>query len=187
MVIDQLKNSYPIPRPPVAFFYFDYQDEDQQTLTTVLSSLLKQIVATMLDFPKSISDAYEKYQNSGACLSLDEIEELMLDTLKSMDQTTIIIDALDECEKSRHRRTFLLFLQRLKQIPNVRLFVTSRQNFQDITEAFNAYPQIIISAHDSDLQCYMRQEMQLAGVDDIVDDVFANEIIERVITKAQGM
>ena len=85
MVIDQLKNSCPIPRPPVAFFYFDYQDEDQQTLTTVLSSLLKQIVATMLDFPKSISDAYKKYQESGARLSLDEIEELILDTLKSMD------------------------------------------------------------------------------------------------------
>jgi hypothetical protein len=33
----------------------------------------------------------------------------------------------------------------------------------------------------------MHQEMQLTGVDDIVDDVFANEIIARVITKAQGM
>jgi len=141
----------------------------------------------MSNFPKSISDAYEKYHNSGACLSLDGIEELMLDTLKSMDQAIIIIDALDECEKLRHRGTFLLLLQRLKDISNVRLFVTSRQNFQDITEALNAYPQIIISAHDSDLEYYMRQEMLLAGVEDIVDDVPTIEIIEKVINKAQGM
>jgi translation initiation factor 2 beta subunit (eIF-2beta)/eIF-5 len=81
----------------------------------------------------------------------------------------------------------LLLLQRLKDISNVRLFVTSRQNFQDITEALNAYPQLIISAHDSDLQYYMRQEMLLAGVEDIVDDVLTIEIIEKVINKAQGM
>ena len=171
MIIDHLKRVNDVAWSPVAFLYFDYQDEDQQTPTAVLSSLLKQIVATMPDIPKSISDVYEKHRKSGTPLALDELEAILLDVYNELHQTTILIDALDE---SRYRRTFLLLLGRLRQISNFRLFVTSRQSFQDITEAFNHYPQISISAHDFDLKCYMRQEIDHAGVEDIVDDAFAN-------------
>ena len=75
----------------------------------------------------------------------------------------------------------------LQQIANLRLFVTSRQNFQDIMNAFNSYPQITITARNFDLQRYMRQEMELAGLDEIVGGTFANEMIRVVTTKAQGM
>jgi hypothetical protein len=185
MVIDQFRGSN--TEVSIAFFYFDYQDEDQQTPTAVLSSLLKQLVGTMSDIPKSISDTYEKHQNVGTLLSVEELEQLMQDVLKNIHQAVIIIDALDECNKSRHRKPFLLLLQRLQQIANLRLFVTSRQNFQDIMDTFKFYPQITITARNFDLQCYMRQEMELASLDEIIGDSFANEMIQAVIAKAQGM
>jgi hypothetical protein len=80
-----------------------------------------------------------------------------------------------------------VLFQRLQRIPSIRLFVTSRQNFHDITNAFNSYPQITISARSLDLERYMRHEMELSGVEEIVNDCFANEMIRAVITKAQGM
>jgi hypothetical protein len=141
----------------------------------------------MSDIPKSISGAYEKHRNTGTLLSMEELEQLMQDVLKNLHQAVITIDALDECDKSRHRKPFLLLLQRLQQIANLRLFVTSRQNFQDIMNAFNSYPQITITARNFDLQRYMRQEMELAGLDEIVGGTFANEMIRVVTTKAQGM
>jgi Cdc6-like AAA superfamily ATPase len=188
VVIDELKSFVSRPESSLAFFYFDYQDADQQTPNVVLSSLLNQIVNKMSVIPKCISDAFEKQRDSNASLlPLDELLEIILDVLKNLHQTTIIIDAIDECDSLRHRKPFLNLLQRLTQVPTVRLFVTSRQNFQDITEYLNTYPQIVISAQDYDLKCYMYQEIKLSGVDDIVDDEFANDIIEEVIFKAQGV
>jgi hypothetical protein len=185
MIIDQLRSSS--TGASVAFFYFDFQDGEQQSPSVVLSSLLRQLVGTLSDLPQPISDAYVKHRNSGSILSLEELERLMEVVVKSLHQAIIIIDALDECDKSRHRKPFVLLFQRLQRIPNVRLFVTSRQNFHDITNAFNSYPQITISARSLDIERYMRHEMELSGVEEIVNDCFANEIIRAVITKAQGM
>jgi hypothetical protein len=41
MIIDELKGSVSSPESPVAFFYFDYRDQDRQTPTSLLLSLLK--------------------------------------------------------------------------------------------------------------------------------------------------
>jgi hypothetical protein len=141
----------------------------------------------MPDLPKPISDAYEKNLSSGSLLSLEELEGLMQGVVKGLHQAIIVIDALDECDKSRHRKPFLLLLQRLQRISNIRLFVTSRQNFQDITDVFNEYSQVTITAHSFDLKRYILQEMEIAGVAEIVDDTFANEMIRTVVAKAQGM
>ncbi len=185
MVIDYFKGSK--TGISVAYFYFDYQDEDRQSPAFVLASILKQLVATLSEIPQSISNAYEKHRKSGTFCSLEELEQLIKEVLESVHQSVLIIDALDECDKSRHRKPFLQILQRLQQITNTRIFITSRENFQDIMVAFNSHPQIAIVAHNFDLQRYMRQEMELAGLDEIVDGSFANTIINQVIAKAQGM
>lgn len=185
MVVDHIRGL--TTGVPVAFFCFDYQDEDKQSPTAVLSSLVKQLVTTMPDFPRSVFEAYKKYQNSGSLITTEELERLMQDVLQRINQAVIIIDALDECDKSRHRKPFLLLLKRLQQISHFRLLVTSRQNFQDITDAFKSYPQITITAHEVDIERYMRQEIELAGVEEIIDDSFANYMIKAVVNKAQGM
>lgn len=185
MVIDKLRASN--IRAPVAFFYFDYQDEVQQTPTAVLSSILKQLLITQTDLPKSILKAYEERHHSGTIFSLEQLEDFLYDVLKSLHQAYIVIDALDECDKSRNRKPLLLLFQRLQKISNISLFVTSRQNFQDIIDVFSRYPQITITAHNVDLERYMRQEMENYSIEETVDDSFVNGIISAIITKAQGM
>jgi ankyrin repeat domain-containing protein 50 len=187
MIIDELRSSFSGPESPVAFFYFDYQDQDHQTTSSILSSILRQIVATMPKIPKRMTDAYEKLSSSGVSLPLHEPEKLMFDITGNIERTYIIIDALDECDESRYRRTFLQFIDRLKQIQTVRLYLTSRHYPLDINAAFHTHPQIAVQAHDSDLRRYMYQELDHAGVDDIIDDIFATKIVEAVISRAQGM
>jgi hypothetical protein len=64
MIIDELKTSFCRPESPVAFFYFDYQDQDHQMPSRILSSILRQIMETMLEIPKCVTDAYEKLHGS---------------------------------------------------------------------------------------------------------------------------
>ncbi|OBT73030.1 hypothetical protein VF21_07727 [Pseudogymnoascus sp. 05NY08] len=187
MVIDDLRNSFPSHGFPVAFLYFDYQDQDQQTLNNMLSSILRQIVAMMLEIPKSVADAYEASQSSGSHLPMHELEKMILETAETIPRAYIVIDALDECEESRCRRPFLQFISRLSQAQAVRLFVTSRECYYDISAFFSTYPQIEIQAHDYDLRRYMYQELDHAAIDDIVDKDFASKIVETLLTRAQGM
>ncbi|KFY15118.1 hypothetical protein V492_02220 [Pseudogymnoascus sp. VKM F-4246] len=187
MVIDDLRNLFLSYGFPVAFLYFDYQDQDQQTSINLLSSILRQIVAVMPEIPKPVADAYEKSQRSESYLLIHELEKMILETVETIPRVYIIIDALDECEESRCRRPFLQFISNLSKAQAVRLFVTSRQSYHDINTFFSAYPQIEIQAHDYDLRRYIYQELDHAAIDDIIDEDFATKIIETVLTKAQGM
>jgi hypothetical protein len=187
MVIDELKRPSSIPQCPVAFSYFEHKDQDCQTPKHVISSILRQIVASMPEIPSCVSDAYEQLHNSGASLPLHVLEKMSLDIIGSTDRTYILIDALDECVEPKHKGTFLQFISRLSRLQAARVFVTSRENCQDIDHALRTYPQITIRAHDYDLSSYMYREMDHAGIEDLVDNTFATKIIETIIKMAQGM
>ena len=81
----------------------------------------------------------------------------------------------------------LEFIQQLKPIRRLRLFVTSRQRPHDIDACFRDYSKIEIQAHESDIKRYMYQEIRAANVEEYIDEKFAAEIVETIIEKAQGM
>lgn len=187
-MIDELQGSLAGEECPVAFWYFDYQDQDNQTPRNMISAILRQVAATISKLPEILVDAHKKFHDSS--LPMHELQNLLIDIIKTYGdahRTYIIIDALDECDESRHRRVVLNFIERLKQILSVRIFVTSRQRPHDINAVFHAYPQIEIEAQESDLMRYMYQEIRVANVEDFVDEKFATEIVDTIIKKAQGM
>jgi hypothetical protein len=187
MIIDELKSSVSSPESPIAFFYFDYRDKDRQTPTSLLLSLLKQIVATLLETPKCVVEAYEKADGGSDSLPLRELENMIFDITSSVRQIHLIIDALDECDESTHRKTVLQLLGRINRISNIYIFVTSRQYPHDIKAAFQAHPQTAIHAHESDLRRYMYQQLEHSNTNEIVDEDFASKVVETLISRAHGM
>jgi hypothetical protein len=163
MVIDELKDTISGPNSPVAFVYCDYQDQDNQTSSNMIASILRQLVAINPVFPKCVVDACEKHHGSGSSFALEELERTTLDVIKTIQRPDIVIDALDECDELKHRRAVLQFLDQLKRIETVHLFVTSRQHIHDINSSFHTYPRIEIKAHNIDLQRYVYQEIEHAG------------------------
>jgi hypothetical protein len=187
MIIDELKGSVSSPESPVAFFYFDYRDQDRQTPTSLLLSLLKQIIATLLEIPKCVVDSYERAQGGSESLPLRELENMIFDIASGVRRIFLIIDALDECEEPTHRKTLLQILGRICQIFNLHIFITSRQYPHDIKAAFQAHPQIAIHAHESDLRRYLYQQFEHSNANDIIDRDFASKVVETLISRAQGM
>lgn len=145
------------------------------------------MLASMPHIPECVTDAYDKAQGSTAPLLLHELQKLILSVTKNIRRTYIIIDALDECSELKHRKQLLSFLDQIKQIQAVRLFVTSRQYPHDIRTAFHAQPQIVIQAHESDLRRYLYRELENGSIQDIVDDDFATKIVDTLVNNAQGM
>lgn len=132
-------------------------------------------------------DAYSKAQGVSEFLQVHELENMISEITSTVRRVYIIIDALDECDESRHRKIVLQFLYRMTQIPNIRLLVTSRQYTCDIEEAFHAHSQIVIHAHESDLRCYMHHQLDCTNIGDIADDNFVSKVVETLINRAQGM
>ncbi|KAL9123429.1 MAG: hypothetical protein Q9187_000030 [Circinaria calcarea] len=187
LVIDRLRDDFTNPNTAIAFLYFDYRNQDHQSPDNMLASLLKQVVATGSAIPKAVSEIHEKLGDQQKRPQLQDLEKMLSITCQDFDRVFFVVDALDECDEGRYRRTFMQVLTSLQTAPNISLFVTSRPYLQDIKRTFDSAPQIRIEASESDLRRYLSREIEIGGLTDIIDESFKIEIIERITSGAQKM
>lgn len=171
---------------PVAFFYFNYREADKQDSHSVLSCLLRQVVAGLDYIPPELVQMKLNKGNSGR-MDLEECKRMMAICLATTERTYFVLDALDECDYSRNRKALLQTLHDLAQVPQTRLLITSRSHVQDIANSFHEVPQIIITAHDQDLDEYLSAELHaLPGSDDLGQEL-TKRIRSHIRQRAQGM
>lgn len=171
---------------PVAYFYFNYREADKKDSYSVLSCLLRQVVARLDDIPPELVQMKLNKGNSGR-MDLEECKRMMAICLATTERTYFVLDALDECDYSRNRKALLQTLHDLAQVPQTRLLITSRSHVQDIANSFHEVPQIIITAHDQDLDEYLSAELHaLPGSDDLGQEL-TKRIRSHIRQRAQGM
>ena len=118
----------------LAFFYFDFREDQKKDLRGLLSSLLIQLCEQSDAYSAILSDFYVAHRRGLQHASDTELVSCLKDMLKLPGQATvhIIIDALDECPITTGlpspREKVLEFLEDLVdvKIPNLRICVTSR-------------------------------------------------------------
>lgn len=120
-------------------------------------------------------------------MNLEDCKQMMAICLAETERTYFILDGLDECDLSKHRKAFLETLHDLAQLPQTRLLVTSRSHIQDIASSFHDIPQMTIVAHDEDLEEYMLKEMCTSHGSDDLDEELTTRIREQITKRANGM
>lgn len=139
----------------LAYFYFDFGDEEKQNARNAVTSLLTQLSA----YSKPCCDIiYRLYSVHGKGTEQPSYD-ILIDRLKEMLAVAapkpifIIVDALDECPNSfgmpSPRGVVLDLLENLVclHLPNLRLCVTSRAEI-DIQNTFEPLAIHQISLHD---------------------------------------
>lgn len=160
-------------------------DKDSTTLPT---ALLK------------IYDERESKGHASGPLNVDESRELIVDLCRGFDKVTLIIDALDECNKER--RSLFRALNRITlESDCIKVFVTGR-NRDDIQNTLIDHSSHCIDATDNsgDIDCYIETEIDRRSnpgflQDDeepLLDgDVISTELKDHIKltlkTKANGM
>ena len=167
----------------VACFYFDFASQQEQSSTSVLRALLKQLVAGLREIPGEIVEAYEDQENSigRRRLALPNIVK-MLQTTSSTKPTFICIDALDECVPE-HRTKLLDSLNRiLQESPTTRIFVTGRPHIQsDITRRLaGRVTSLSISTKRDDIIRYLHSRLEEDATPDAMDSSLEAEILEKI-------
>jgi hypothetical protein len=95
---------------------------------------------------------------------LDELEKILLASIRSYSTVYLLIDALDECPGDHEtRQSVLARIERLTQdAPNLRILVTSREldKIRSSMEALMAEPlRVTVRAVDDDIQLYLAKEI----------------------------
>jgi len=115
----------------VACFYFDFAARKEQTATSMLGSLLKQVVSGMETIPEEVSRAFQEHKETmGGCRPQLAVILKMLQALTSSQRIFICIDALDECAAVQRFRVLDSLNQILEKCPWTRIFATGRPHIR---------------------------------------------------------
>ena len=117
----------------LAYWYFDFNDKDKQSVDNLLRSLVRQLVATAHPFPEFIRILGTEYKAPGRHPDTKTLAKILAQVIAYLSKEVyVVIDALDECPEepgNLGRQELLDFLQYLDQQKHERLhvLVTSRR------------------------------------------------------------
>lgn len=176
------------PGIAIAFLYCNYKRQLEQTVSNLVTSLLKQLVQDHSTAFNDVKDWYKGHNDRSTQPTTEEVLTVLGAVAEKFSKVFIVVDALDECSEIDGTRAKLLAA--LRSMPStVKLLITSR-DLPSIAAEFREANRIDINANDEDLQKYIEgripREPRLAthvrGCPSLRD-----EIVKKIIENARGM
>lgn len=167
----------------VACFYLDFAARKEQSATSILRALLKQVVGGLEQIPNEIMDAFRNHKRviGGHRLPIPEIVKL-LGSLSSLRRTFFCVDALDECATADRAMILLSLGDVTKMSPTTRVFLTGRPHVRSDVET--RLPQgvvaVLISPRKGDIIRYIHTKLAEDTTSDEMDERLEAEILRRV-------
>ena len=183
LVVDRLSDRARGQNVAITCFYFDFAARKEQTATSMLGSLLKQIVSGMEKVPEEISRAFrdQKMAVGGCGPRLADIVK-MLQAITSSQPTFICIDALDECVGVQRFKVLDSLKQILEKSPGTRILMTGRPHIRSEIEKRLAGRAISLSVCPSkdDITTYLHARLGEDETPDAMDESLEADILEKI-------
>ncbi|KFY05580.1 hypothetical protein V492_08436 [Pseudogymnoascus sp. VKM F-4246] len=154
------------PRIGIAFFFFTFSDDSKQDASAMLRTLILQLSSQLNDNHAILSQLFNRYRNGTP--PDQDLEDCMRQLVQRFEHVYIILDALDESPRNKHRKNIqrgvLEVLTVIRKWPEsgLHLLVTSRDE-PDIRDVLrndlHATPDEIVSMKntyvDSDIASFI--------------------------------
>ena len=188
IVINDLENQFRSEASTtVAYVYCNYKRQSEQTVESLLSSLLKQLCQCRSSLPSSLTELYDRHKPKQTRPSFDEITKALESITVQNSQTFIIVDALDECRALDGCRTkFLSAIFNLQKKTGVNIFATSRY-IPEIQDQFHGSLSIEVRATKHDINRYLQGHISELPKFVTNQPKFQNEIMTSIIEAVDGM
>ncbi|KAM0518192.1 hypothetical protein ACHAPE_004600 [Trichoderma viride] len=177
------------PTIGIAYNYYNFKRQDQQTVEKFMASLLRQLCFSQSPLPGAVKSLYDKHTDKkgdkNTQPSLEEIVGAIESVVKTFSRVFIAIDALDEC-RVQERPLFLSKLFKVQAETNVNILATSRPILQ-IEKMFQGCISLDVVASRSDIYKYVDGHMSI--LPNFVHDNanLKEQIKEGIANIAQGM
>jgi len=183
LVIDRLCDQARGQNVAVACFYFDYAARKEQSPTSMLGAILKQVLGGLEKVPREISQAYEDQKKviGGRGPQRSDIAK-MLQTTSSERLTFICIDAMDECVPEHRIKILDSLDQTIQKCPGTRIFMTGRQHVQaEIQKRLSRrVTSIAITPKKGDVIGYLRTRLKEDTNPDAMDIALEADILRKI-------
>ena len=183
----------------LAFFYFDFREEEKTGLRGLLSSLLAQLCHQSDTYCNMLSEFYSEHAEGLRRPSDDALVGCLKDLLKlpGLAPVYLIVDALDECPNASavpsSRAEILSLLEDLInfRFPNLRICVTSRPE-TDIKDVLEPLIPHCVSLHEErgqkrDIEDYIKSIINTHPKNKRWKAEHKQLVIDVLIKKADGM
>ena len=190
LLIDTLYHTIDGDNVAVACMYCDFYSDKEQSATSVLVALLKQLVAGVETIPEAITKAYERAKRvvDGRTLRLPEIRAMLVQSLSCLQRGFICIDALDEFPLKQRPELWESLQHVVQECPNTRLFVTGRPHIrEEVNKYFPGYPDLApIKPTEEDIREYITMRLKKDSELDAMDAELEADILRIIPDRISG-
>ena len=183
LVVDRLCDQARGQNAAVSCFYLDFAARKEQSVTSILGSLLKQVVGGLERIPEDISEAFQEERNAigGRGPRLPDIVR-MLQAITSSLRTFVCIDALDECAVLDRVKLLNSLQQILEKSPGTRIFIIGRPHIRAEVEKRLAgrVTSVSVRPRKDDIFGYLRFRLDDDPIPDAMNKGLEAEILEKI-------
>lgn len=158
VIIDHIQARARASNYGLAYVYFDYMEQTQQTLGLVLASLVKQLLGQLPQIPTGIQDLHERLRGGQKRPSFEDLFGTLRAILTKFSRIFLVFDALDECDQENQRKDLLPLFHRLVGL-GINVFLTSRPHPEDIQLSLSNAEKVMILAKKEDIAIYVEQSI----------------------------
>jgi hypothetical protein len=185
---DYLVNKVRNSTTGVAWLYCSYKSRIEQTVDTLLASILKQLIQSespgIIDI---LMKLHQEYIVAGTRPTADELLKTLQAVLSKYSTVHIVVDALDECSaEDGTRRRLLAHLRALQGHTDLRLMVTAR-HIPDIIDEFTGASILEVRAHNEDVRRFLSGQIDRLPKCVQRDAELQQTIHEKIIEAIDGM
>jgi len=190
LVVDRLCDQTRGHNTAVTCFYFDFAARKEQTATSMLGSVLKQVVNGMEWMPQEISRVLQE-QKKVVCRRKPQLGDIvkMLQLLTSSMRTFMVIDALDECTAAQRFKLYDSLKEILVKSSGTRILLTGRPHVR--TEIENRLAgrvtSVSVGPTTEDITNFLRVRLSEDETPDAMDEGLEAEILEKIPKIISGM
>ena len=190
LVVDGLCNEAAGQNTAITCFYFDFAARKEQSVTSMLGSVLKQIVNGLEKIPEEISGVFQEQKKAvgGRGLLLRDIVK-MLQAITSSLPTFVCIDALDECAAVHRVKLLDSLKQILEKSPSTRVFIIGRPHIRAEVEKRLAgrVMSVPVSSSKDDIIEYLRVRLDEDEAPEAMNESLEADILKKIPEKMSEM
>jgi len=180
----------------LAYFYCDRNESARRDPELILSSFARQLSLSRNGdaIQHSLVQLYYQKRKTGFAsgkLKIEESRDILLQLVRTYPQTTLVLDALDECHKETRTQLVDILDTLVAQSPKpVKIFISSRPD-QDIKHRFGRGPNVHIKATDNrdDIAKFVNDKLNNSPEywQSSINRDLKKEICETLVDKSEGM
>ena len=170
---------------PVLYIFCDYKMRVEQSRAHLLATLVRQLGYFSSDVFEKLKQLHARCKEKSSRLVETDLERALEEALTIVGDAYIVVDALDECEKSP-RSSLIRILRGKSSKCIIRLLATARRE-PDIEALFEGCPAIIIRASDEDIELYARKHTEDLEQSLVNNQDLCCKVVKAVVNASEGM